>query len=63
MSNKTRRNLIDVANKAGQEFDHWLKINVSDQHHRDWYRSDKFSREKWLDTIEKQILEHKPVKH
>jgi hypothetical protein len=63
MPNRNRRNLIDVANKASEEFDHWLKINVSDQHHRDWYRSDKFSSEQWLDKIEKQFLGHNPVEH
>jgi len=61
MPNRNRRNAIDVSYKAGQEFDHWLKVNVSDQHHRNWYRSDKFSREQWLDKIEKQILKQKPV--
>jgi hypothetical protein len=46
---------IDVSDKKSPEFDHWLKTNVSDEHHRSWYRSNTISRESWQDKVEKQM--------
>lgn len=51
------RNQIDVTNKAGPEFDHWLKSNVSDDHHRNWYRSDTVARQTWQDKLEQQMYQ------
>ncbi|PJX26338.1 hypothetical protein CAP48_10120 [Advenella sp. S44] len=54
-----RRRQIDISNKSGPEFDYWLKSNISDNGYRNWYRTDRLSREQWLDKMEADIRQDK----
>lgn len=56
---RRRKRSVDLSKKEGPEFDHWLKSNVTDKGYRDWYRADRFARDRWLDQIEMQIHDGK----
>lgn len=63
ISLKSRTPYVNVMNKKGPEFEYWLKSNISDLHHRDWYREDTVSRTTWLERLESAIHDRSDFKH
>jgi hypothetical protein len=60
---RRRKRSVDLLKKEGPEFDHWLRSNVTDKGYRDWYRAEKFARDKWLDQFESQLRAGKLNSH